>query len=53
MGVAITLGSLLLAPGGFMIISFGPVIVGVRMIMRGRAHLAKVDAVERSLRPGE
>ena len=51
-GVAITVGSLVLAPGGFMIISFGPVIVGVRMIMRGRAHLTKVDAAERSLRRG-
>lgn len=49
-GLAITVGSMVLAPGGFMIISFGPVIVGARLIMRGRAHLAKVDAAERSLR---
>jgi uncharacterized membrane protein len=52
-GVGITLFTFLLAPGGFFIISFGPVLCGIRMISRGRAHLAKVAAAERSLRnPG-
>ncbi len=48
-GVAITLGTFLVAPGGFFIVSFGPVIVGINQISRGRAHLAKVAAAERQL----
>jgi hypothetical protein len=48
-GVAITVGSFLLAPGGFFFISFGPVIAGISMLSRGRTHLAKVSAAEREL----
>jgi hypothetical protein len=48
-GIAVTIAFFAVAPGGFAIITFGPVIFGVRRIAAGRKLLAQVTQAERRL----
>jgi hypothetical protein len=54
LAVLITGGTLILAPGGFFIVSIGAFVVGVRRIVAGRQALSRVSQAERQLgiRPG-
>jgi hypothetical protein len=51
LGLAITIGTLALAPGGFFIVSFGTVFVGFRRLRAGRMMRAQIRAVEQQLGP--
>jgi hypothetical protein len=44
-GLGITVATLLLAPGGFFLICFGPAIRGVSLISRGQKLRARIAAV--------
>jgi hypothetical protein len=48
-GIAITIAFIAFAPGGFVVITFGPVFVGIRRIMAGRTMMARVRQAERQL----
>ena len=50
LGVAITLGTFLVAPGGFFIVSFGPVLAGFSQIGKAQRYRSEVVRVERALR---
>jgi len=52
LGIAITLGTFLVAPGGFFIVSFGPVIAGFSQIGKAQRYRSEVVRVERALKVG-
>jgi hypothetical protein len=51
LGLVITVGTMALAPGGFFIVSFGTVFVGLRRIRAGRMIQAQVRRAEQQLGP--
>jgi len=49
LGIAITVGTFIIAPGGFFIVSFGPVLAGFSQISKAQRYRAEVARVERAL----
>ncbi len=52
LGLAITIGTMMLAPGGFFVVTLGTVFVGFRRIRAGQAIKAQIRAAEQQIRGG-